>query len=225
MRYSSLSDRAGLAMHYDLLALQALQNTYAQFVPWSDSALRPAAIQIAVNEVVLNQRKVTVEFGSGISTLFLAEMLSRGGGRLISIDHDVRWIAELQTRLTPAQRRTVTFIHAPLAPMNYEDVAVDWYHSQTVGEALKEVESIDLVLVDGPPAYQKEFCLNRGPALQHFRPALAPAAAILLDDINRPGEQHIASRWSQSLGKQHRTLTVEAGVALWRLGDGFNTSQ
>ena len=225
MRYSSLSEHAGLAMQYDLLALHALRDVCPQYIPWSDAALRPAAIQIAVNEIALNKCKVVVEFGCGISTLFLTERLSREGGHLVSFDHDAQWISELSSRLTAAQRNVVTFILAPLVASTYEETVIDWYDSDVVHGALANLKLVDLVLVDGPPAYQKKFCLNRGPAIHHLRPVLAPNAAILLDDIHRQGEQHIANRWSELLGQQYRALTIEAGVAFWRLGLGFNTSQ
>lgn len=225
MKYAALEQDAGLALQYDQLAFAALSQVSNRFLPWTNASLRPAAIQVALNDIVVNRRRTVVELGSGLSTVYLAAMLAGQGGRLISVDHDASWIEIVRQWLPPRDAAVVQFIHAPLRSARFDTEAVEWYDRAAVADALQELPPIDLVVVDGPPAYRYERCLNRGPALDMLAPHLASSATVLLDDLNRSGEQHIARCWSEKLGANHRDLTVEAGIALWTLGTGNNISQ
>src|SRR5579872_2851207 len=58
--------------------------------------------------------RIIVEFGSGESTyLFAREMVARGG-ELVSVEHDRRWVSEVERRLDVNERRVVRLLHAPL---------------------------------------------------------------------------------------------------------------
>jgi predicted O-methyltransferase YrrM len=224
MKYEALAENAAVAMQYDLLAMAAIARVYDRYVPWSNASLRPAAIQITLNEILLNRRKVVVELGCGISTAFMSAAVASLGGHLVAIDHEPNWITQVQTWLEPDAAAGTTFVHAPLADHAYADGSVRWYDAEIVATALKEVGPVELVVIDGPPAYLPGHHLARGPALHVLKPYLAPSAAVILDDLNRPGEQQIARDWSSLLGTEHRDLTVEAGVARWHLGSAFNVS-
>ncbi|MCW3064342.1 MAG: Methyltransferase domain, partial [Solirubrobacterales bacterium] len=56
---------------------------------------------------------------------------------------------------------------------------------------------IDLLLVDGPPAFEPEIALSRYPALPVLAERLAPDATVVLDDIDRPGELAILETWER----------------------------
>ncbi|HEY3755549.1 MAG TPA: class I SAM-dependent methyltransferase [Opitutaceae bacterium] len=225
MNYASLNSDAGLALQHDILAFQAISRICDRFLPWTSSALRPAAVQIALNDILVNRRRMVVELGSGISTVFIAGMIAEQGGQLISVEHERDWIEQVRSWLTPKQRAVTTFVHAPLVARPFQNETAVWYDSSFVGKLIADAPAIDLLLIDGPPAYQQPHCLNRGPALDVLRPYLAASAAILLDDINRSGEQCVARTWSDQLGCEFRNLAVEAGIALWTLGSGNNISQ
>jgi hypothetical protein len=56
-----------------------------------------------------------IEFGSGQSTLFIAEALhARGHGHLWSLDADADWLAHTEQMLPDYLRTLVTFVHSPV---------------------------------------------------------------------------------------------------------------
>lgn len=184
----------------DALALARLAALPGGPLPWTNFSMRPAAIEAAVSDVLLNQRRAIVECGSGNSTVYLARLLSRlGRGHLVTVEHDAGW-AELTSTLLEQDHLTewVTLVHAPLVG--------GWYDRGR----LPEVESIELLVVDGPPANTSQLADARYPAWPHFANALAPGATVLLDDIDRPGETAVLDRWAR-----------EYGVALPRARESF----
>lgn len=225
MKYAALEHNAALAIQYDILALAAISQVSNRFLPWTNASLRPAGIQIALNDILVNRRRVVLELGSGLSTVYLAALLASQGGLLVSVDHEAEWQKHVRNWLTPEQAAATTFVHASLLACSFEGEAVQWYDAAAIADALRGRGGVDLLLIDGPPAYFHERCLNRGPALAALRKTLAPSATIILDDINRSGEQHIAQCWSAALGVEARHLTIEAGIAIWLLGQANNISQ
>ena len=77
-------------------------------------------------------------------------------------------------------------------------------------------ELIDLLVVDGPPAFAAGHGMSRYPALPVLRERLASGATVVLDDIERPGEQEVVERREREFG-----LTFDrrlAGVAMAMVG-------
>ena len=67
---------------------------------------------------------------------------------------------------------------------------MQWYDDAVVAaglDAALQGDLIDLLLVDGPPAYAVGHGLARYPALPVLRDRLAPGATVVLDDVERPG--------------------------------------
>ncbi len=69
--------------------------------------------------------------------------------------------------------------------------------------AWHDVAGCGLLFVDGPPG--RPAPLARYPAVPPLAGALAPGAAVVLDDYDRADEQAIAARWIQ----QHPTWSLE----------------
>lgn len=221
MNYRILRQLAIDARQHDIMALEALRSVYDGYLPWSNSALRPAAIQIVLNDILLNRRRIVVEFGTGISTVYIAEMVSRCGAKLVTVDNNEAWQHRVGDWMRSGAKSVTEFVHAPLvAP--YEDSGAEWYDSSIVEAALGRCGPVDLVIFDGPPAYMKGKELSRMPGLSAVSPFLSPQATIILDDITRSGEQEVARAWSIQLGRDCRVMAVEAGVAIWVMGEGFN---
>jgi rhodanese-related sulfurtransferase len=175
----------------DARALQALAPLSGVFLPWTSSTMRPAAILAVTSDIVINQRRVIVECGSGNSTVFAARVLSRHGidGHVHSLDHDPGW-ANLTARAIAREdlQRWATVTCAPLVH--------GWYDRDMV----PAVEGIDLLVVDGPPAYEPEIETDREPALDVFWDRLAPGATIILDDSGRRGEKRAIAAWRKRYG-------------------------
>jgi hypothetical protein len=67
--------------------------------------------------------------------------------------------------------------------------------------------------VDGPPAYREEIQYSRFPAVPFFQGELAPHSTVILDDINRPGEQEILRRWQALLNVNFDTSIGNVAIA------------
>lgn len=179
------------------------------YLPWSDGAMRPGGLVLLCNEIVLGDRERIVECGSGVSTVLLARLLAqRGAGTLTALEHDegwARWVtAQLAREGLDVRARVVT---AALAP--------DGWYDPTAVEAGLGPAPIDLLVVDGPPACAPGAGLARHAALSTLAPQLAPGAAVVLDDVVRPGEQEVLRRWEAATPYRFEIRPTEA-VAIGR---------
>ena len=169
-------------------------NAEAQ-LDWSDGAMTPAGLAAVCAEVAGRRRRRIVECGSGFSTLVLARLLHNRGGRLVSLEHDPAWATRVRRDLAAAGHAQIAQV--ALAPLEPHPLARDdlrWY-AQRALRALPR--RIDLLLVDGPPAFEPEVELSRYPALPALAERLVPDATVVLDDIDRPGELRILEAWER----------------------------
>jgi predicted O-methyltransferase YrrM len=116
-----------------------------------------------------------VEFGSGESTIALADWAMQHRSRLISVEHDRSWFERIGSRLSDAQRAVTDLRHAPLrlirsglrSFLTYEDLP-------RLSEPLRGAQ---FVLLDGPHMSGREAVFY---ATLSFCP---PGALIVLDDF------------------------------------------
>lgn len=156
---------------------------------WSSGAMTPAGFAAVCAEVGALDRPTVVECGSGFSTLRLAELVRERGGRLVSLEHHDGWAQRVRRALAEAGlAETASVVLAPLEPGE----GLPWYGAEAV-ESLPE--QIDLLLVDGPPAFDPGTGFSRHPALPRLLDRLAENALVVLDDIDRPGEQQVLEAW------------------------------
>ncbi|MER8423312.1 class I SAM-dependent methyltransferase [Mesorhizobium sp. M1403] len=184
----------------DTRAAAELSRLGLPYLPWSDASLLPSALQVVLNEIEINSRKTIVEFGSGISTIYIAKVLSRVGGRIVSFESDVEWATFVEDRLSALNlSEFVSVVRAPLGPSKLSRNNLNWYDQGIVASALEDL-SIDCVLIDGPPAYEVGYEMARYPALPALKEHLAQDYVVFLDDIHRAGEQKILQLWSDQFG-------------------------
>jgi predicted O-methyltransferase YrrM len=199
----------------DAAALFALAALPGPYLPWGSGAMRPAGLVTVCNDVVLNDRRRIVELGSGSSTIMLARLLAQlpepETRRLIAVEHDPTWSRWVTERLrAEGIGEHVVVVDAPLQEPGDGGGGLAWYDGSAVGAA---IDVIDLLVVDGPPAYDTGLGLARLQALPALRERLAPGATVVLDDIERPGEQAVLRRWTADFGLSFRVDT-DAGVAV-----------
>lgn len=190
----------------DLAALHRLAPLMSEYLPTTAHELRPAALAAVVDEVLLGSRTVVVECGCGASSVILARLLARRGfGHLLSIEHDERTAAFVASQLRrEGLGHVARVVHAPLAPHPAALGNAQWYHPTLVHDEVSAfVERyglVDLLLVDGPLLGDARY-----PALPVLRGVLAPGAAVLVDDAERPGEQTVLVRWAEEFALRFRT--------------------
>ena len=151
-----------------------------------------AAVCAAVSA---RERPSVVECGSGFSTIRLAELIHERAGRLCSIEHDAAWAARVRDALAAAGLADCArVVLAPLEAHPHARDGLSWYAES----ALRWVpRRIDVLLVDGPPAFEPGTGLRRYPALPALAGRLTPEAVVILDDIDRPGELEVVKAWER----------------------------
>ncbi|MER8758333.1 class I SAM-dependent methyltransferase [Mesorhizobium sp. M0976] len=184
----------------DTRAAVELSRLNLPYLPWSDASLLPSALQVVLNEIEINSRMTVVEFGSGVSTIYIAQILSGLGGRIVSFESDLEWATFVHNRLAGLNlSEFVSVIHAPLRSCTLSKNGLQWYDQAIVTTAVQDL-SVDCVVVDGPPAYKAGYELARYPALPALQARLAQDYVVFLDDIHRLGEQEILRLWAERFG-------------------------
>jgi predicted O-methyltransferase YrrM len=202
---ATADDRATIE---DLQAWQILRPLLdaGGYLPWNTGAIRPAGLVLVCNEIMYANRTSVVECGSGASTVLLARLLrQQGAGTLTAVEHDDRWAARVRDLLHREGLDDVaTVLHAPLTgePAWYDPTALEHLPA-----------TVDLLIVDGPPAYEPEDAHRRRPALTFFEPRLVRDATVILDDVDRAGERHVLANWEETTSWRFR-IEPNAGVAL-----------
>lgn len=160
-----------------------------------------------------------LELGSGSSTVLIAKALLKMGHPAdlhIAVDHDERYLILTRelARLNGVEH-LIRFEHCLLEPRS--EWAHPWY--SRMAEVAADAK-FDLLLVDGPPAYESGKDRAREPALDVLAESLAPKAIVLLDDANRPGETAIAEAWcARHPGFAHTRMYEGKGVAIFSRGE------
>lgn len=201
----------------DLLAMHVLAPLSTTYVPWTISAMRPSGLVAVLNEITVNRRRCVVELGSGVSTHYIGRLLARLGGHVWSVEHDVRWADQIESDMAgEGLSEVVTIVRAPLTPVAspWADDAT-WYDQNTLSKVFAG-RAVDLLVIDGPPAHEMGKEHSRYPALHFFANALADDYAIILDDIDRPGEQDIMDRWKEQFGIAFERRFLDGMIGIGR---------
>jgi hypothetical protein len=216
--------RPTLSIACDNIALNLLKSFNVGYLPWTGAAIRPAALCGLLNEIIINQRQKLIEFGAGISTIYIAHALKNTGGHITSFEHDKQWYDLIAKHLVKHQlQQTVTLVHAPLTPCTYAIGTCKWYDCEVVQSHLKGL-LIDGVIVDGPPASSRGLELARYPAVPALREFLAESFFIYLDDIDRQGECEIFEKWQALLSLEGKAELIAGNYGILRLGGQFATT-
>lgn len=203
----------------DSMALQALAPLSTSYLPWSVMAMRPSAVVALLNDVVVNRRRCAVECGGGVSTTYLARTFSRiGEGHVYTVEHDGTWAGILSEQLAAeGLSERATIVHAPLEHSSLSWSGGDWYADAALRQ-LDGIPPIDLLIVDGPPAYAQHGPHSRYPALPYFHDRLAEEFTVVLDDIVRRGELEIVDRWEAEFGLQFVRRFSAGSIAMAHSG-------
>jgi predicted O-methyltransferase YrrM len=189
-RLAALDER--VAETQGLVQLTPLEPPYP--MPFGGGwALTADAAALLAREVALLRPKVVVELGSGVSTVLLGRLFKQWGeGKVYSLDHDAAWAERTRQHLRASHiEQHAEVLDAPLARQRFGDRDYLWY---SVPEAVRSL-SIDLLIVDGPPAALEPNGMPRYPALPAFLAQLSPQAVVYVDDARRPQEQAMVERW------------------------------
>lgn len=131
------------------------------------------------------------EFGSGLSTLFLMNVLEENpSAHLFTVDHSTDYLQK--TRELVGDNKNITYLFCPIRLYRFRLKCFATYDDAYVRQLPRGL-TFDLVLIDGPLGYK----FGREAPLYQIAPFLSPKALILLDDANRPPEQEAISNWQR----------------------------
>lgn len=213
---------AQMSMRHEPLLLQIgsllqLQHRFSPVAPLVSSgawSLTPTVVLQLVDIVERRRPDLVVECGSGLSSVWLGYALKANGhGRLVALEHDPTWAGYTRQMLEQHGVADVVEVrHAPLAPVDTGAGEQPWYSAD-----LDDLQGIELLLVDGPPA--RTGPAARYPALPLLRPRLADGAVIVLDDMVRQDEKDVLARWLKEDPTLSVTSRIAGGAAFVRAGD------
>ncbi|MEX2656386.1 MAG: hypothetical protein WD272_02630 [Balneolales bacterium] len=199
----------------DTRSMHQLAPFYNHYLPWSGASIRPTTLVYILNDIMLHDRKVIVECGSGISTLFIAGFIKKTGRKIAfySIDHDGYWQDIIKEEVNrQGLSDCVQCIHAPLAPHSLcWGGRGRWYDTAAIEASFSEPD-IDLLIVDGPPANKKGLEFSRYPAVPFFRPGLKGDYKVILDDAGRSAERKISQEWGKMLNTKFKQDLLNGNV-------------
>lgn len=173
------------------------------FIPLSKWAISPSTITHVLNDIVVNDRRSIIEFGSGTSTLYIAKLLktNKVEASFFSVESNAEWGAKIKRQLELLELTGyVTIINAPIKSVDKKltlGAQTVWYDVDILNESLKMVPNFDLVLVDGP--FGGLTPNARFSAVPYLKDKLARTYAVFLDDIDRKDEQFILKNWQDIL--------------------------
>lgn len=165
--------------------------------------------------ILAERPRVIVEFGSGASTLVIADALRQNGiGELISIEHSSYY--GTQTLATLQAEQLESWVDLRVGDLeawdgnhlNSKDAEKpsQWYPVTL----LEDVEQVDLLWVDGPPGATCRF--SRYPALPVLAHKLSATAEVWMDDTIRQEERDICEHWARDHGFKVEYHPLEKGL-------------
>jgi predicted O-methyltransferase YrrM len=208
-RQSQLQDYAQIEALFSTFGLIQLN---APLPPLRGWAVSPDFVNLMIG--VLRERKpeLTVELGSGVSTLIAGYVVKSWGGRVVSFEHLEEFASASREQIRMHQLEdSVTVCCAPLKQLTLKGQSYLWYDTSKLGGNT----TIGVLVVDGPPGQLQRF--SRYPAVPILRDLLSTRSVILLDDAAREDERKILELWQAELdGVQCDFVNVEKGAAILR---------
>ncbi|EHQ24687.1 class I SAM-dependent methyltransferase [Mucilaginibacter paludis] len=162
----------------------------------SNFSLVPYGLIFLRNELVLNKRKNILEFGSGLSTLFMGQLIKKHGLKacICTIESGEEWISLLKEKVD--QLKLAEYIKIIYAPLVEDSNYGKWYDMDILNRELNQEQLFDMIVIDGPPAFNPQIAKSRYRAIPYIFNSLSDNCFIFLDDANRMGEQEIIQLWN-----------------------------
>lgn len=194
-------------------ALSRVRSIHAVYPTFGGSAIDPEVAYVLAEICVTARPKVVVELGPGASSCLLRSVLDRvsPSSTITSVEHDDGYLNVARAWIEYLGLQRIELLRAPLVPLQVGGWVGDWYEKEGI-ERLPH--DIDLLLVDGPPAYQgrRGGVSGRVPAFVMLERHLRRGALIVVDDADRPGEIRMVFEWLKSgrvvVHRWHSTCVV-----------------
>ena len=208
---------------YSYLLIQDLVK-FPEYFATTTSSLRFHTLAVILNDIIINQRKSIIEFGSGVSTLAISNLIKKNNLKcsFVSIEDNKEWFDYISSFLSRNDlQKNVKIIYAPLES---SDLALGdnlWYSMQALNNGISKESKFSLAIIDGPAAWKPKIRLSRYPAIPYLINFLAEEFSIYLDDTNRKGEKEVFSLWHQKYNLKFEQINDTSAVCI--KGNKLNT--
>lgn len=163
--------------------------------------------------------RVTLEFGSGLSTLFLSNIISKNSFS-ISIEDSIEYLSKTKEMLGKP-RNNIILHYAPISKLKFK---FKYFLSYELSY-LKHLNNkkLDLVFIDGPLGYKygREF------SIYALIPHINNKTIFILDDSNRTGEQEALFSWKKVFTDGLEIIhlkQIKYGMTVFRINNPKNIS-
>ena len=195
-----------------LMSLHAVLQIKHPLPSMTGMAITPDFARILTDKILELKPNIIVETGSGVSTLITAYACKKNGkGKIYSLENHQYFAAESAKNIQlHGLEEFAEIIYAPLRPATIDKEKWLWYDTN---EMKFKKKSIDLLIVDGPPANVQEEA--RYPALPLLENYLSDTAIIISDDTLRTSEQEVIKRWLQEFNYlKEEKIFCEKGASI-----------
>lgn len=215
LRDARIVERKHYAQVESLSWLQRRLTIKGQLPPLRGWAASPDVLLLLHTHIGTSRPQVIVEFGSGASTLVIADALRQNGtGRLISVEHSHYYASQVQKMLQGEDLEE----YVDLRVGDLENWDSEHFNSGDAekpprwypASLLEGVDAVDLVWVDGPPGATCAF--SRYPALPALADQLSADAEVWMDDTIRDEETKICDKWAKDYGFEVEYYALEKGL-------------
>ena len=196
----------------DIHSLELFKNYLPEYIPWTRCSIRPRALALILNEIIIHKRKSVLEFGSGISTILLSRFAKEYKFKLVSIESDLNWMGIVKSNID-SKNKNITIIHAPIKNLKLDEKKYNWYCIDTIKNHLND-DKLDVMIVDGPSGKLND--LARYPALPIMQKYFDDDYSIFLDDIHRLQEKRIAQDWVDKFSLDYKEYKYQGDIGILR---------
>jgi hypothetical protein len=202
--------------------LQWITRHLAIPIPSTGYSLQPSTINYIVNEIMINNRKTIVEFGSGTSTQIIAQCLAlidpQGTERtFISIDENEAWVDYVKKTIsTDDNIAHVKLIHLP----RVKGRLGNWYDEEKLTSVLENITP-DVIVVDGPSVKNVKETADRMAVMKFFKEKMPESFTIFVDDTVRRDERALAKAWSKQ--ENAHLIFWNAYLGVIKKGGGYTS--
>jgi len=209
-------------IHAYLLIQDLIQ--FPEYFAITNSSLRFHTLAVIINDILINKRRQIIEFGSGISTLAIANLIRKNNleCRFISVEDNEEWFQYIKSFLSNSDLQK--YVNIVYAPLKKNSLALEnnlWYSDQVLNDNISSNFKFDLAIIDGPAAWKPKIRLSRYPAVPYLVNILSEEFSIYLDDINRKGEKEIMGLWNHKYKIKFEPINETSAVCI--KGNKLNT--
>lgn len=176
-------------------------------------AISPDFATVIMSLFYEKKPQLIVELGSGSSTLISAYCLQEiGSGKIISYAQGKDYAKITNPNIAKhGSQDFAEVIYTPMKEVKINNEKWLWYDEKV----FKELQNIDILIVDGPVQTEQKQELMRYPALPILDEHLNNNSVVVLDDAGRNNEKRIAELWVKEFdGFKVENISTEKGTII-----------